>query len=197
MARPRRKKKNSLKTAGFTILGSVIVIVGFVVVFLVTNNIDISLNTQSANDKYPAKAFVKKRSGKTRSEPQVGRSLKSATSVGITTNEGLTANIEFDKSKQQINLSIRDHNDKPMGRLQVVAHISKIGSKSSPRPVRMIETSAGKFGSESLDLRDGGWILMVSAYNFFNPGYNTLLFHSEQPIFLGQTKKRGDKKKRS
>lgn len=190
MAKTPLKKKSSLKSSAFTILGSLVLVVGFVVVFLITNNIDISLGTKSASEKYPAEAFVKKRTGKKVSSAQSrGTSKASVTSIGITTNEGLTANVGFDKSDQKVTLSVLDHNDKPMGRLQIVAHISKIGSKSGLQPVRMIEHSVGNFGSESLDLKEGGWILMVSAYNYFNSGYNTLLFHSEQPIFLNDKKK--------
>lgn len=191
MDRKVKKRKSSLKSIGFTVFGSILVVSVFIGVFIYTNNISISVDDMFSNDKYKAEAFVQKRSTKPKPSFMASKfSGSSRTSVDIATNDGASANVEYDRADKQVKLMVLDRNDKPFPRLHVVAHISKAGRGQSPRSVRMIEHKVGQFKSDALNLADGGWILMVSAYNYFNREYGKLMFYSEQSIYLGTKKKK-------
>lgn len=166
-------------------LGGVCLFIGFVAIFMSTHDVSISLSDlmpgskPSANSSTSAAAIAKKKKKKKKKLP--GHSM-----VEVTTNEGVSANVDFDRNRQRLNLEIVDRHARPIPQLKVVARISRVGERHSYRSIRLRENSAGRFDSSSLNLPDGGWVLSISAYNLFNQNFNRLVFHTEQSIFLGE-----------
>lgn len=152
----------------------------FVAIFISTNNINISFDTFTSKDKYRAEAFVKKRKRIFTAKIEDLAEIK-----GIITGGGLSAEIGFDAANQKVKLSVRDENDKPVTRITVIGTVSRVGQASITKQFKLQEYSAGNFRSASLNLANGGWILMVSAYDLYTRNKQKLLFHSERPIFLG------------
>ena len=50
----------------------------------------------------------------------------------------------------------------------------------------MAEFNKGDFRSNPLDLEEGGWILMVSAYDPYTLNKDKLVSYTERPIYLGR-----------
>lgn len=113
MPKTAKKKKQSLKSLGFTVLGSIIVIIGFIGVFAFTNNISISVDTLFSDDKYPAEAFVRKRTDKPKASFLSSKiAAASKSSVAISTNDGASASVEYDKKDNKVKLKVLDRNNK-------------------------------------------------------------------------------------
>ena len=185
MAKAKRPQKKNLKSLGFIALGVVGMVVGFVTVFLSTNNISISLNDlMSSSDSTVEMGLV--RQVKAKKKKKKKKKKPGHTMVELTTNEGVSANLDFDRRRQRLNLVILDRHARPIPQLKVIARISKVGTRHQYRSIRLRENSTGNFNSVALNLPEGGWVLSISAYNLFNENFNRLIFHSEQSIYLGE-----------
>lgn len=156
----------------------------FVVIFFSTSNINVSFDALTKTEQYPAEAFVKTRAG--RITAKVG-GLHPTT--GMISGAGLTAKIAFDAAGKKVNVSLRDRKNRPVSRITVIGTISRVGQRHITKQFKMRETNSGDFTSPPLDLSDGGWVLMVSAYNLRTLDHDKLLFHTERAIFLGKKKK--------
>lgn len=165
----------SAGSRGATIVGAVLVSCILLAGIFAKNNPGTSSDIFAAKEKYPAKAFVIKRQGRLKSK---------TTYVGIAAGSGLNVVVNFDTSKQKLKIKIKDRHDKPLSRVVVEARASKVGRKQYIERFAMKETSAGEYRSETMSLKKGGWILIVTAYDLFDRRDNKLLFHTEQPIFL-------------
>jgi len=174
------KRKSQKSVMGLVSLCCVLLAGIFAAVFISANNITVSFETFSSSEKYPAQAFVAKRTG--RLKPKIKTEFPS---TDITTASGFSAQISFDTTEQKVRFSLRDQNDKPVSRVTVVGAVSRVGQKRIARQFKILEYNEGQFSSPSLKLDDGGWILMVSAYDLYTRERNKLLFHTERAIFLG------------
>ncbi len=180
IARNSKKQKNMMGLLG---LCCVLLIGSFVAVFFSTNNINISFDalfSDTSSSKYPAEAFVNKRKG------LLTASIKGTLpNSGTATGYDLSAEISFDPSSKKAKLSIRDKKNKPLSHISVIGTVSRVGKKHVRKQFKMKEYGKGDFRSAPLDLADGGWVLMVSAYNTHTNKRDKMLFHTERAIFLG------------
>lgn len=112
MAKARKKPspKASLPI-GTIALGGAGVIVAFLAVFLMTNNISVSLGSSTENEKYSSEAFVEKREGDIAKKKRTKHKI-----IGIETNGGMSASMGFNRSSQQLNLEIVPLNRAVLGR---------------------------------------------------------------------------------
>ena len=180
IARNNKKKQNNMM--GLLGLCCILLIGSFIAVFFFTNNkvsFD-ALFSDTSSAKYPAAAFVNKRKGLRTTSAK--RTLPDSTT---TTGYDLSAEIAFDPVSKRARLSLRDKNNKPLSRITVFGTVSYVGNKQIRHQFRMNEYTRGEFRSKSLDLADGGWILMVSAYTTHTNNPDKMLFHTERVIFLG------------
>jgi len=174
------KRKSQRSVMGLIFLCCVLVVGIFGAFFISTNNIKVSFDTFSSQEKYPAQAFVAKRTGRLKTKVKT-----EFPSTGLTTASGLSAQISFDTTEQKVKFSLRDQNDKPVSRVTVIGVVSRVGQKKITQQFKILKYDESEFRSPSLNLADGGWILMVSAYDLYTRDKNKLLFHTERAIFLG------------
>lgn len=161
------------------VLCGLLMVGGFAIVFISTNNIKVSFDTFTSKEKYPAQAFVKKRTG------LLSASIKGMLpSANITTGTDLSAKLEFDADTQKVNVSVHDQNNNPASRIMVIGSLSRVGETRIAKQFNLKDYGNGNFRSDSLDLTAGGWVLMVSAYNPHTLNREKLLFHTERAIFL-------------
>ena len=167
---------------GLFSLGGALLICSFIAVFLLTNNINVSFDAlfnDASSTKYPAEAFANKRKG-----------LLTATISGnlsspnIEYGHNLVTDVVYSISSQKVKLSVRDKKNRPVSRITVIGTVSRVGGRKIVKQFKMKESSKGVFSSVPLDLADGGWIIMVSAYNMYTNKRDKLLFHTERSIFL-------------
>ena len=171
-------KKRPKGSWGIIIIGCLLTPGIIIALFLAENKFKVSFDMFTPKGKYLAQAFVNIRQGRLKSSFQRTKT--------ITTSDGISANLAFDKSNQKVQLLIWDKNDKPYSRATIISRVSKVGQKNTMRHFKMTEHSNGDFRSESLKLAAGGWVLMVSAYDLFNRGNSKFMFHTERPIFLAK-----------
>jgi len=173
--------KNPWSKAGLIALSSVLLAATFIAVFLYKNNINVSFDAFSSKDKYRAEAFVKKRQG-LNARSQDGALNGSNGSV----RAGLSAKIDFDAKSGKARLFISDKNGNPVSRLTVTGRLSRVGETGKFREFKMAEFGKGDFRSNPLDLGEGGWVLMVSAYDPYTLNKDKLVSYTERPIYLGR-----------
>jgi len=162
-------------------LSSVLLATAFIAVFLYRNNTNVSFDAFSSNDKYRADAFVKKRTGLNSRSQEGVLSGSSGSALG-----SLNAKIDFDAKSKKVRLFISDKNGNPVSRLNVTGRLARVGETGKPREFKMTEFDKGNFRSNPLDLEEGGWVLMVSAYDPFTLNKDKLVSYTERPIFLGR-----------
>jgi len=173
-------KKPWSKTSLITISAAVLA-TAFIAVFFYRNDINISFEALSSKDKYRAEAFVKKRQG-INSRSQDGAPSDSNGPV----RAGLSAKIDFDARSGKARLFISDKNGNPVSRLTVTGRLARVGETGKIREFKMAEFAKGDFRSNPLDLEEGGWVLMVSAYDPYTLNKDKLVSYTERPIYLGR-----------
>lgn len=166
---------------GLIALSSVVLATAFIAVFFYRTGANMSFDAFSSKDKYRAEAFVKKRKG-LNSRSQEGALSGSSGSVRGT----LSAKIEFDAKSKKVRLFISDKNGDPVSRLTVTGRLARVGETGKTREFKMAEFGKGDFRSTPLDLEEGGWVLMVSAYDPYTLNKDKLVSYTERPIYLGR-----------
>jgi len=166
---------------GLIALSTVVLAAAFIAVFFYRNNINVSFDAFSSKDKYRAEAFVKKRQG-LNSRSQEGALSSSNGSV----RGSLSARIDFDVRSQKARLFISDTNGNPVSRLTVTGRLARVGETGRAREFKMAQFGKGDFRSNPLDLEEGGWILMVTAYDPYTLNKDKLVSYTERPIYLGR-----------
>lgn len=173
--------KKPWSKAGMIALSSVLLAGAFTAVFFYRNNISVSFDAFSSNDKYRAEAFVKKRQGlKSKSK---GGSLSGS---GNSARAGFSAKIDFDAKSNKARLIIRDKNGNPVSRINVTGRITRAGNSQQTREFKMKEFGKGDFRSAPLELGDGGWVLTVSAYDPYTLNKDKLVFYTERPVYVAR-----------
>jgi len=173
--------KNPWNKVGLIALSSVVLATAFTAVFFYRSGINVSFDAFSGKDKYRAEAFVKKRQGLN------SRSQEGATSGSNGSVRGsLSARIDFDAESQKARLFISDKNGNPVSRLTVTGRLARVGETGKAREFKMVEFNKGDFRSIPLNLEEGGWILMVSAYDPYTLNKDKLVSYTERPIYLGR-----------
>ncbi len=162
-------------------LSSVLLATAFIAVFFYRNGVNVSFEALSSKDKYRAEAFVKKRQG-LNSRSQDGALSGSNGSI----RSGLSAKIDFDAKSGKARLFISDKNGNPVSRLTVTGRLARVGETGKTREFKMAEFGKGDFRSNPLDLEEGGWVLMVSAYDPYTLNKDKLVSYTERPIYLGR-----------
>jgi len=166
---------------GLIALTSVVLATAFTAMFFYRNNINVSFDALSGKDKYSAEAFVKKRQG-LNSRSKEGALSNSNSSV----RGSLSARIDFDAKSQKARLFISDMNGNPVARLTVTGRLARVGETGKPREFKMTEFGKGDFRSNPLDLEEGGWVLMVTAYDPYTLNKDKLVSYKERSIYLSR-----------
>ena len=181
MAAIAENAKKPWSKTGLIALSSVVLATAFIAVFFYKNGFNVSFDALSSKDKYRAEAFVKKRQG-LKDRSQSGALNGSNGSI----RAGLSAKIEFDAKTGKARLFISDKNGNPVSRLTVTGRLARVGETGKFREFKMAEFNKGDFRSNPLDLEEGGWILMVSAYDPYTLNKDKLVSYTERPIYLGR-----------